>query len=360
MIYTKISSFSSADKLIKAGHSLLFIKFKHLSFITALFIYLTIIILTGNTLKISANYFVLLPIIAGALSYGFLGGILIGTMALPANLLLFLIIGHTEFSPENRIIAEFAGILVGTTLGYFSDYFYRLDSEIKKRKEIADSLENVLAEKELLMKEIHHRVNNNLNIIKSLIQLQINRSENEELNTENQKLIQRIYAIALVHEQIFARTYTTASLLTTEYVPELVRNILSSMGKEITSKYINIGKTIHLSMETTPPMGLIINEVITNSIKYAFSNSQDRRVWVTTRGEEELLTVIISDNGGGVIPEKKTAKGLGMKLIEALTNQLGGVYSYSKGIYGGVDFCLKIPLIAKNSENEADPDIKNV
>ena len=131
---------------------------------------------TGTYLGISANYFVILPVLIVSLVCGFPGGLIAGVCALPANLFLFWLLGHAEYSPASKIIAELSGVFVGSAFGFLSDYFRKMIREMEKRKEAERELRRSLGEKEILLRELQHRVKNNLNLIKGLIQLQRNRS----------------------------------------------------------------------------------------------------------------------------------------------------------------------------------------
>ena len=160
-------------------------------------IYAALVWCSGSALGVSNNYFVILPLLASAFAFKLPGGIAAGALALPANLALFALMGHPEFSPASKIMAEMAGLIFGLAVGFLADYFGKVEAEIESRIATEESLRAVLAEKEILLREIHHRVRNNLNIIKSLVQLQKSRSSNPEFIEAADELIGRIFAIAL-------------------------------------------------------------------------------------------------------------------------------------------------------------------
>ena len=192
------SHFKVSDQRVIKVHNFLYIKHKYAHLIISLLLYFSIIILGGENLGISSNYFVFLPLIATSIIFGYYGGIIAGILALPVNLVLFRIIGHMEYSLDNLIITEIFGILLGTTLGYVSDFFKKMMKEMERRRVSEIALEQMVKEKEILLKEINHRVKNNLNLIKSIIQLQANRIRSKKQQAELAKLSQRVISIAMV------------------------------------------------------------------------------------------------------------------------------------------------------------------
>lgn len=321
---------SQREALLGRIHHQLFTRNQYLSIIATLLIYATLMIGFGPYLGVSSNYFVILPVLVFSLCYGFWGGLISGFLALPTNLLFYIFLNHPEFSPENKIIAQVAGIIVGSAFGYLSNYFRILEKEIRRRRGIEDDLRHLLKDREILLQEIHHRVKNNLSIIKSLIQLQKNRSRNPRFITESEKTIQRIYTISLIHEQLF-QGGITSSLDMGQYIPALVDNIIKGHTDKTVKAVIHVdldGREFPL--ETATVLGLIINEVLTNAMKYAFSETRKPALTLTLVTDKGQYLLTIKDNGSGfdpvLIPE--SSDGLGMKIITALASQLGGEFSF--------------------------------
>jgi hypothetical protein len=167
--------FSPLDRAIGAVYSHLFGRRRFLTLAVSITLYSASVLALGSTVRVSTNYFVLLPVIIASVGYGLYAGLASGALALPANLLLYAIIGHPEFSPESKLIAELSGIILGTILGYLSDYHRKLDAERRLRKETEAELTRTLRDREALFREVHHRVKNNLNLVKSMINLQVKR-----------------------------------------------------------------------------------------------------------------------------------------------------------------------------------------
>ena len=179
-------------------------------------------------------------------------------------------------------------------------------------------------EKEVMLKEIHHRVKNNLQIVKSLVRFQMDQVEDPKVRELFNECITRVGAMALVHEQ----TYLTKDLANID-----VRTYLDRLVRDLTHAYVidtkltldvNIG-TETLGVDTLVPLGLLINEVISNSLKYAFKDRSSGVILVHITGNEvEGLSMRIGDDGVGLPAREKWDRpnSLGMELIHTLAEQL--------------------------------------
>lgn len=235
-------------------------------------------------------------------------------------------------SKLNFSIAIIIIILITTILLYFSfKKRLKLEKIHKTRLQIRNKVlkETLISkdEKEVLLKEIHHRVKNNLQIINSLIRLQSHYMTpqnyiNKLGDTEN-----RIRSMALVHEKLY-KSKELSKLDAKEYINDLINNLISSYE---TTTPINIKYQIgdmHYSIDTLVPIGLIINEVVSNSIKYAFQGKEEGEIYIKFCSEcKEGKTVLnIKDNGIGTDLEvdELSSDSLGMELIQSLAEQLNG------------------------------------
>lgn len=202
-----------------------------------------------------------------------------------------------------------------------------------------------LLEKEILLKEIHHRVKNNLQIISSLLFLQmeyVRLPEDRELFSESQK---RIQAMALVHEELYGSD-DLSSVEMNEYVPRLVERVLA--GANIPVRVECQVDHIQLPVTRSIPCGLILNELVMNAVKHAFrpdGQSQPMGILrVGLRREDRSLVLVVEDNGPG-LPQNfdiSDTPTLGMTLISSLTEQLGGRIS-THNASPGARFRLEIP-----------------
>ncbi len=326
---------------ILAVHKALFVDRPLLSLAAAAGIYAVIVLAFGRRLEISSNYFVLLPVLAASLGYGLAGGLAAGALGLPANLALFALLGRPDFSPASKPIAELSGILVGGASGYLAEYFRQLQSEIARRMRTEESLRAVLADKEVLLLELNHRVKNNLNVIKSLILLQKNRSGNPEFREASDLLLARVFAISRAHDRMFGEE-GPSELDPGEYLEDIlaVYDAEAGVGPRVESDIRPGGS--RLSAETAIPLGLILNEALSNAWKYG-SGPGGGTVRVSLARAGEDWTLEVRDEGPGFDPDDPGGPGrtggLGVKIIRSLAARLGGRASWTRD--GGTRFRLE-------------------
>lgn len=313
------------DAFLSRMHRSVFQAHPVISVLASVIAYAAVIFLFGPRLAVSGNYFVLVPVLAAALAFELPGGIAAGTLGLPANLLLFAAIGHPEFSPASKAMAELSGILVGLAFGYLADYYSKLENEISRRIETEEELRQVLEDKEILLRELHHRVRNNLNIIKSLVQLQKNRSRDPLFLAAADDLLGRVFAISLAHEQLYGDSKVVCVDLAA-YIASLVSNLELALDDgpgaiQIEQDY-QIGDA-GIPADFATPLGLIVNEVLTNAKKHAFEGIEKPTIAISLCPDGKGIILSIEDNGIGLNMEK-VRKGLGLTLIKALSSQVGG------------------------------------
>ncbi|MBN1520200.1 MAG: sensor histidine kinase [Spirochaetales bacterium] len=296
--------------------------------------YAAAMLILGPYLAVSANYIIIIPVIVSAIAYGFTGGLIAGAMGLPANLLMFAILGHPEFSPASKPIAELSGIVIGSALGYLSDFYRRLETERVLRKEIEEELRRALRDKEALFRELHHRVKNNLNLVKSLIGLQSRRSSNSEFKRAAADLAGRIMSLSLVHEQLYKKAELSAVAID-DYLAQLIRLVSDGMADPNTQATMSTKlPKLELTMDMAIPLGLILNEALTNAFKHGGRNRPTLAVDVRFAHDDGLYTLEVEDDGPGMSPadplDIPQGVGLGMTLIELLTDQLAGQSQYRR------------------------------
>lgn len=184
-----------------------------------------------------------------------------------------------------------------------------------------------LREKEVLLQEIHHRVKNNLQIVSSLLQMQFRRTQDREAALVLQDSKNRIASIALVHEKLY-RSDDLANIDFAQYIPDLTIHLFDSykVSPDLITLYTKIDK-IFLEVETAIPCGLIINELVSNSLKYAFPNSRQGEIKVEFKANSDnTLMLIVRDNGIGIPKEFdiEATTSLGLTLVQGLIEQLDG------------------------------------
>ncbi len=203
------------------------------------------------------------------------------------------------------------------------------NAEISVQNEI---LKQANKQNELLLREIHHRVKNNLQIINSLLSLQSRKTTNQEVITMMQESSSRINSIALIHNKLYQQQ-SINRLSIQDYIEQLGAHLLSiyNVGKKNVRFNVE-AKDVSLDIDTAIPVGLILTELMTNSLKYAFVDRDEGEIHVHVRHEGERdYELIFKDNGVG-IPEtkrKQTNETLGFRLIHSLTRQLAGIVQYT-------------------------------
>lgn len=193
----------------------------------------------------------------------------------------------------------------------------------RSKKELTAQME----EKETLLKEVHHRVKNNLQTVSSLLSLQSRNVEEARMKTLLKSTQNRVISMAMVHEMLYMRNDIT-QIEYKSYVQELSEYLIRSI-KGLDSKVqlkIDI-PDIKLGIDTAIPLGLLINEAVTNALKYGFADEEEGEIYIVLKKELDKQYVLnIGDNGKG-FPETvtyKNSKSLGLKLIHNLTRQLKG------------------------------------
>ncbi len=205
-----------------------------------------------------------------------------------------------------------------------------ITSDISERKREEEQIQSLLKDKELLLKEVHHRVKNNMNTINSLLYLQSNNLKEPSAVAALHDAASRVQSMAILYDKLY-QSSNFKSMSISNYLTPLIEDIVSYFPKNIPVKIEkNIGD-FQLPAETLFPLGIITNELITNIMKYAFAGRDDRLITVSAEQNKDQTKIIIKDNGIGISkdfnpknfnPENST--GFGLKLVGLLTKQLEG------------------------------------
>jgi PAS domain S-box-containing protein len=198
--------------------------------------------------------------------------------------------------------------------------------DITERKRSEELVRASLTEKEVLLKEIHHRVKNNLQVVSSLLYLQSQRFSDPELQTCFLESQSRICSMALAHEQLY-QSKNLAEISIKSYVESLVgqlKQVFQSPGQEVAFRLLV--EDLPLDIEKVVPCGLLITELLSNAYKHAFEDGQKGQVTISMQGAAGQIELAVADNGVGFPAELdyRQAKTFGLQLVTALVNQLGG------------------------------------
>ncbi len=198
--------------------------------------------------------------------------------------------------------------------------------DITERLKVKKELEGSLREKEILLKEIHHRIKNNLQIISSLLNLQLNYLENEEIIEMLKSSQSRIRSMAMIHEKLY-KTKELSNINFAEYTREFTTYLFNTYRSKIGSLRLNLDLSdIKLDINLSLSLGLILNELITNALKHAFPNNKAGKLDVSLKEVGEQVQLIISDNGKGLPAnfDIKSTNSLGLELVDSLVEQHKG------------------------------------
>ena len=188
------------------------------------------------------------------------------------------------------------------------------------------TLEKLLSEKDVLLKEIHHRVKNNLQLIISLLNIQ-SRNENSMSTSEFvEKSLARITSMSLVHQNLY-QNENIEKVNFNEYLKNLTHSISNSFSEKEDKIVVNIEcEEVYFNIETAIPLGLIINELMCNIYKHAFPNSENGKIDISVKKDNNNYQISISDNGIGYDEQKNKSSTMGMKLVNLLSNQINGTF----------------------------------
>jgi two-component sensor histidine kinase len=197
-------------------------------------------------------------------------------------------------------------------------------------------INRMLSEKEILVAEVFHRVKNNMSIVISLLNLKKNISNSEEVKEALEECRNRVFSMELVHQNIFTKN-DVVDLNFKTYIEQLTSEMQKSLGQEVLFN-LDIDE-IRLEVSTAIPCGLILNELITNSFKYAQPKNSKLHIQIKLKHSDGNIELEVKDNGSGITNEAQNGNTLGLELIKDLSKQLDGTYSFSNN--SGLVFNLK-------------------
>ncbi|MBN2868301.1 MAG: sensor histidine kinase, partial [Flavobacteriaceae bacterium] len=239
-----------------------------------------------------------------------------------------------EFAEKKSKLYIVIASLIGLALFFTALFLIKNKKQTRQLDEQNKQINEALKENKLLVKEIHHRVKNNFQMVSSLLDLQtrdIKDAKAKELAKEGQN---RIKSMALIHQKLYQKEDGLIDFA--DYLKILV-NQIQSLFKDDKDVKVNIKtEALYLDVDTALPLGLIVNELLTNTFKYGLMSGKENIISIEViKLEKGTYTMKFSDNGNGLKENMniKNAKSLGLKLISRLTRQLQGTlkYNYNNG-----------------------------
>jgi len=203
-------------------------------------------------------------------------------------------------------------------------YSWAVGLDITERKRVEEHLKKSLREKEVLLQELYHRTKNNMNVIGAMLSMQANDIDDQRLTRVLEEIKQRIMSMAMVHEQLY-ESQDLSHVNLREYTEQLADSLLANyyVGAGNIALKVDVEPIVVL-IETAIPYGLILNELMTNALKYAFPEGRDGEIRIALRRlpEEKVLELRFHDNGIGMLeePDIRKSESFGMKLITLLVD----------------------------------------
>jgi len=241
---------------------------------------------------------------------------------------VFLFLEHDAIYKLNESLLFYTGIsliLIVVFMTFLVVFYYSqlVVTNDKTLRKLNIELTKKNEEKQLIIKEIHHRIKNNLQVVISLLRLQASKVEDENVVEMFKNTQKRIFSMALLHENLL-QEYDLELVNAYEHFKYLAENLINSyaIDKEIDIE-IDI-ENIDFGMQTLTPLGLIINEVITNSLKHAFNETEQGKISIVMKKlHDKKHEIKISDNGSGYVNNGES-KGIGTRLVSIFVKQLNG------------------------------------
>lgn len=272
----------------------------------------------------------------------FIYGIVMASFALTAY---FYINGYWEHPTldsinELKIIWLILGLLIalsgGVVLMISNSFIHEISRMVSDLQAITIELKHknqqnkhLLKEKNIMLQEIHHRVKNNLAVVSGLLELQMQFVDDEKVKSIIKKSVNRIMSIAKVHNMLYL-SEDFSKIPFDRYINELADVIISTMNANRENiEFKSAINVKHLSIKQGVPLGIIFNELITNSLKYAFAGVENKRISITMTQSNNQIHVSYEDNGVGMGHIQEVEKGgLGFSIIDSLLDQLQARYQY--------------------------------
>jgi len=216
---------------------------------------------------------------------------------------------------------------------------------LKESQAAEEAAKQRIKEKDTILREIHHRMKNNMTVMSSLLNLQAEQTQDKAHKALLRESQNRIAAMSLVHEHLYASKDVTAVDFS-NYIQSLLNILVQSHRPANTDIQVKIdAPRVRLAMSQANPCGLILTELITNSLKHGFKGRTSGNIFVSFSSIEDHFVLQVKDDGVGLPPafDIRQVKSLGLQLVESLVGQLEGVLAISS--QGGTEMKVTFPYI---------------
>lgn len=278
--------------------------------------------------------------------------------------LLIIFLDFSSFFPESWIVQfseeeinwvrNFNIVIAGLCVVLFT-YFYmwlsnaqtfEIKQLVEKEKKLQENLIRSLTQKEILLAEVHHRVKNNLAILNSLINVNLNSNKGKNISDILNSLQNRIHNMSIVHTILYSHeNIETISLK--EFIRKVINSTLQYHKINNIKIVENFDELVKLKINAVLPLGIILNELITNAIHYAFKNNLNHELNISAYIHNYEIVINISDNGNGLINLQKD--GLGFELIRTLAEQINGKITFTNNNGSSVKIVTSVEELLSES-----------
>jgi two-component sensor histidine kinase len=250
------------------------------------------------------------------------------------------------FAAAVKIVTALASVITAAVLPFTVPQTLALVQQAKTSAQVTARLRASEERKEALLREVHHRVKNNLAVICSLFYLQSTHTKDEETVQIFHDMENRVHSMALVHESLYG-SENLARIDFAEYAQALAMDILSShTGPSVPVQLKSDMAPLIMSVDLAVPCGLILNELISNALKHGFPNNAGGEIKLTLRGGPQgNCSLCVEDNGIGISADLdvNTRKSLGLRLVRSLTQQIRGSFELVK-VEQGTAACVQFTV----------------
>lgn len=217
-------------------------------------------------------------------------------------------------------------------------------SKIRSNRKLSaekSKTEALLRDRETLLREIHHRVKNNLQVVSSLLSIQGREITDNKAQQAVNESRNRVHSMALIHQFLYGE-HNVSSIDMPEYVDQLSRKLFSTYRVDHDQVQLHVQvDSILLDVDTAIPVGLILNELITNSLKYAFPEDREGNLWVSLKEKDKVLTLQVRDDGVGAKNGVPKSTSFGMKLLNAFKQKLEAEFEITNNQGMQIDYHIR-------------------
>jgi two-component sensor histidine kinase len=277
------------------------------------------------------------------------------SLAIAAALAAFAIFGAVAFMMARRILGDVEALRFGVrtirdhrygeagiepSFAEFRELIVDVRSMESAVEEREAQLDGMVRQRDTLLREVHHRVKNNMQIVSSLLSLQKDAIADAEASAALTDSVARVQALSLMHEFLY-RGGDFANVDLGEYLRELCSFLFSAYGVSGVELVLT-GSGVSLDMDRAIPLGLVVTEIVSNSLKHAFAGRDRGRVTISIAASEGEVSIEASDDGPGFVPRPE-GRSLGLVLIDTLMSQLGG--SMTRSMDSGTVYRIVLPRL---------------